>query len=171
MQRTGARHSVPQGQDREQVKQIVDTLSSHHQLRAAAIVLLARSSGVRLREATLADLPRLSREANELGKINIQDGTEDGRAGASAPRWIAVDIHVRDALKFARHISPAVSSNLIAPHESHLIILQKIIRPARTSCMPTTSKSSMSYERLTHVSAMNKSPNTTHLSTAANVAR
>ncbi|MBF4208197.1 integrase [Pseudomonas donghuensis] len=131
MQRTGVRHSVPQGQDREQVKQIVDALCNHHHPRAAAIVLLARATGMRLREAILADLPRLSREANELGRINIQDGTKGGRAGASAPRWIAVDDNVRNALEFARLVSPAGSRNLIAPHESYLNLLQESIRPAR----------------------------------------
>ena len=75
MQRTGVRHSVPQGQDREHVKQIVDALCSQNLLRAAAIVFLARATGMRLREAILADLPRLCREANDLGRINIQDGT------------------------------------------------------------------------------------------------
>lgn len=131
MQRTGVRQSVPQGQDREQVKQIVDALCSRHQLRAAAIVLLARATGMRLREAILADLPRLSREARELGRINIQDGTKGGRAGASAPRWITVDDHVREALGFARQVSPEGSRNLIAPHESYLNLLQQIIRPTR----------------------------------------
>ena len=131
MQRTGVRQSVPQGQDREQVKQIVDALCSCHQLRAAAIVLLARATGMRLREAILADLPRLSREAKDLGRINIQDGTKGGRAGASAPRWIAVDGYVRGALGFARQVSPAGSRNLLAPHESYLNLLQEIIRPAR----------------------------------------
>ena len=131
MQRTGVRHSVPQGQDREQVKQIVHVLCSHHQLRAAAIALLARATGMRLREAILADLPRLSREARDIGKINIQDGTKGGRVGASAPRWVEVDDHVREALGFALQVSPAGSCNLIAPHESYLNVLQKIIRPAR----------------------------------------
>lgn len=131
MQRTGVRHSVPQGQDREQVKQIVDALCSRDQRRAAVIVMLARATGMRLREAILADLPRLSREANGLGRINIQDGTKGGRAGASAPRWITVDDHVRAALRFAQQISPAGSRNLIAPSESYLSILQEIDRPAR----------------------------------------
>jgi integrase len=131
MQRSGVRHSVPQGQDREQVKQIVDALCRHHQLRAAAIVLLARATGMRLREAILADLPRLSREANNLGKINIQDGTKGGRAGASAPRWITVDYHVRGALGFALQVSPVGSRNLIAPNESYLNVLQGVVRPAR----------------------------------------
>ncbi|MGY3284829.1 integrase domain-containing protein [Pseudomonas fulva] len=131
MQRTGVRQSAPQGQDREQVKQIVDALCRDHQQRAAAIVLLARATGMRLREAILADLPRLSREANDLGKINIQDGTKGGRAGASAPRWIAVDDHVRDALGFAWHVSPTGSRNLIAPNERYLEALQEFVRPAR----------------------------------------
>ncbi len=62
MQRTGVRQSVSQGQDREEVKQIVEAFCRHHQLRAgaASIVLLARATGMRLREAILADLPRLS---------------------------------------------------------------------------------------------------------------
>ncbi len=131
MQRTGVRQSVPQGQDREHVKQIVNALCSQHRQRAAALVLLARATGMRLREAILADLPRLSREADGVGRINIQDGTKGGRAGASAPRWIAVDGHVRDALEFARQISPAGSRNLIAPHESYLNVLQQSILPAR----------------------------------------
>ena len=131
MQRTGVRQSVPQGQDREQVKQIVDALCSQNLLRASAIVLLARATGMRLREAILADLPRLSREAEAFDKINIQDGTKGGRAGDSAPRWIAVSDSVRGALEFARQVSPVGSRNLIAPHESYLSVLQEIIRPAR----------------------------------------
>lgn len=62
---------------------------------------------MRLREAILADLPRLSSEAHDLGKINIQDGTKGDRAGASAPRWIEVDRHIRGSLEFAIHVSPA----------------------------------------------------------------
>jgi hypothetical protein len=62
---------VPQGPDREHVQQIVEVLCSYHKRRAAAIVQLARATGMRLREAILADLLRLSREAKDFGKINI----------------------------------------------------------------------------------------------------
>ena len=88
MQRTSVRCSVPQAQDREQIKRIVDVLCVHKQQRGAAIVQLARVAGMRLRlrEAILADLPRLNREGKEYGKINIQDGTKGGRSGTSAPR-------------------------------------------------------------------------------------
>ncbi|SDY50018.1 hypothetical protein SAMN05216247_10457 [Pseudomonas salomonii] len=41
---------------------IVEALREQHP-RAAAIALLARATGMRLREAILADLPRLKREA------------------------------------------------------------------------------------------------------------
>ena len=131
MQRTGIRHSAPQGQDREQIQQIVETLCSRDQMRAAAIVQLTRATGMRLREATLADLSRLSREAALYGKINIQDGTKGGRAGALAPRWIAVDNHIRGALRLAQQASPAGSRNLIAPNDSYLRVLQEVVRPAR----------------------------------------
>ncbi|WP_437880104.1 integrase domain-containing protein [Pseudomonas sp. LRF_L74] len=131
MQRDSVRRSVPQGQDREQVKQIVDALCERQMPRAAAIVQLARATGMRLREAILADLPRLCREANDHGKINIQDGTKGGRAGASAPRWITADQHVSDALGFAQRVSPAGSRNLIAPDENYMDVLQHVVRPAR----------------------------------------
>lgn len=39
MRRTGVRQSVSQGQDREQVKQIVDALCSCHQLQSANALL------------------------------------------------------------------------------------------------------------------------------------
>lgn len=131
MQRTTVRISTPQGQDLEQVKGVVNALCEHQLLRAAAIVQLARASGMRLREAVLADLPRLKREAEQLGKINIQDGTKGGRSGASAPRWIAVDDHTRDALRFAEEVSPDDSRNLLAPNERYLDFLQGIVGPAR----------------------------------------
>jgi hypothetical protein len=131
MRRSSVRRSVPQGQDREYVKRVVDVLCGHQQSRAAAIAQLARATGMRLREAILADLPRLKREAEQFGKINIQDGTKGGRSGASAPRWITVDDHIRDALGFAEQVSPDGSRNLLAPDESYLDFQQGIVRPAR----------------------------------------
>jgi hypothetical protein len=131
MRRSSVRRSVPQGQDREHVTRIVDMLCEHQMPRAAAIAQLARATGVRLREAILADLPRLKREAEQYGKINIQDGTKGGRSGASAPRWITVDEHIRDALRFAEQVSPDGSRNLLAPEESYLDFQRGIVRPAR----------------------------------------
>ncbi|MDY7567480.1 integrase domain-containing protein [Pseudomonas sp. RTC3] len=130
MQRTTIRMTVPQGQDREHVMRIVDALREQHP-RAAAIVQLARATGMRLREAILADLPRLQREAKRYGKINIQDGTKGGRSGATAPRWISVDEHIREALRYAEQVSPTNSRNLLGPNESYLDFQKRIVRPAR----------------------------------------
>ncbi|EJM86838.1 integrase domain-containing protein [Pseudomonas sp. GM60] len=131
MRRNSVRRSVPQGQDREHVKRVVEALCVHQQSRAAAIALLARATGMRLRETILADLPRLKVEAKEFGKINIQDGTKGGRSGASAPRWITANDHIRDALRFAEQVSPDGSRDLLAPNESYLDFQREIVRPAR----------------------------------------
>lgn len=131
MLRTSVRRSVPQGQDREHVKRIVDVLCEHQMPRAAAITQLARATALRLREAILADLPRLKRETEHYGRINIQDGTKGGRSGASAPRWITVDDHIRDALRFVQKVSPDGSRNLLAPNESYLHFQRRVVRPAR----------------------------------------
>ena len=131
LQRTTVRTATPQGQDREQVKRIVEALCEYQLPRAAAIVQLARATGMRLREAILADHPRLKHETEQYGKINIQDGTKGGRSGASAPRWIREDDHIRDALRFAEKVSPDDSRNLLAPNERYLDFLQGIVGPAR----------------------------------------
>jgi integrase len=131
MRRTTVRTTAPQGQDREQLMRIVEALREHQMPRAAAIAQLARATGMRLREAILADLPRLKREAERYGKINIQDGTKGGRSGALAPRWITVDDHIRDALRFAQKVSPDNSRNLLAPNERYIDFLQGIVGPTR----------------------------------------
>ncbi|MGF6332778.1 hypothetical protein ABH909_005656 [Pseudomonas sp. BS3782 TE3695] len=131
LQRSGVRSEAPQGQDRVQVRLIAQALTERQQSRVSAIVLLARETGMRLREAILADLPRLQREAQRLGKINIQDGTKGGRSGASAPRWISVTDQVSAALKRATESSPAGSRNLLAPDESYRDFMQSVVRPAR----------------------------------------
>ncbi|MDD1946768.1 integrase domain-containing protein [Pseudomonas carnis] len=131
LQRSGVRSEAPQGQDRVQIEQIAQALSEHDQQRVSAIVYLARKAGMRLREAILADLPRLQREARKLGKINIQDGTKGGRSGASASRWIEITDQARDALDRASEASPKGSRNLLAPEESYKVFLRTVVRPAR----------------------------------------
>ena len=99
--------------------------------RVAAIIMLARTTGMRLREAILADLPRLQNEAEHLGRINIQDGTKGGRSGASAPRWVIANEDVKAALQLASHASPTRSRNLLARDESYAVFLQQTVLPAR----------------------------------------
>ncbi len=131
LQHSTVRSRAPDGQDRQQVHRAVQVLSEQQHERVAAIVLLARETGMRLREAILADIPRLHREAEHLGHINIQDGTKGGRSGASAPRWVVANEEVKAALQLARHASPAGSRNLLARHEIYALFLQQTVLPAR----------------------------------------
>ncbi len=75
----------------------------HQYERLAAIIMLARTTAMRLREAILANLPRLHDEAESLGRINIQDDTKGGRSGASAPRWIIANEEVKASLLLAHN--------------------------------------------------------------------
>lgn len=84
--------------------------------RAAAVWQLARETGMRSQEASLADLDRLSREAKNYGAINVQDGTKGGR---DAARWIALSDRAHNALAAARDASPAGSRNLLRVDESY----------------------------------------------------
>ncbi|AZD58810.1 integrase domain-containing protein [Pseudomonas thivervalensis] len=130
-QRSSVRTRAPDGQDHQQVRRVLEALGKQQHERVAAIVLLARTTGMRLREAILADLPRLHREAEHLGRINIQDGTKGGRSGASAPRWIVANEAVKATLQLARKASPPRSRNLLARDESYAAFLQQTVLPAR----------------------------------------
>lgn len=129
--RSTVRRVAPDGQDLQAFQKLIKTLKDTGNERVAAIALMARTTGMRLREAILADLPRLQREAELLGRINIQDGTKGGRAGASAPRWIAVKKEVLAAIQFAVDASPSGSRNLLAAHESYSTFIHQTVCPAR----------------------------------------
>jgi len=129
--RSTLRASAPDGQDRQQVQRVMQELTECHYGRVAAIALLARETGMRLREAILADLPRLQREAHRLGRINIQDGTKGGRSGAFAPRWIDITAEAKAALQLAVSVSPSGSRNILARDESYAAFLRQVVRPAR----------------------------------------
>jgi hypothetical protein len=131
MQRSSVRIRAPDGQDHQQLSRVIEALRQQQYDRVAAIVCLARAAGMRLREAILADLPRLQSEAKRFGRINIQDGTKGGRAGASAPRWIAANEKVNAALQIACDASPISSRNLLVQDESYANFLQQTVRPAR----------------------------------------
>lgn len=130
-QRSAIRTVAPQGQDRQHIEHITQAISDQGQHRLSAIVYLARETGMRLREAILADLPRLQREAEKFGRINIQNGTKGGRSGASAPRWITATERVKCVLQIARDASPSGSHNLLACDESYIQFIWQTVRPAR----------------------------------------
>jgi len=132
-QRTTVRTRAPDGQDYQNVQRVAQVLAQQQHERVAAIVMLARTTGMRLREAILADLPRLHREAEHLGRINIQDGTKGGRSGASAPRWVIANEEVKAALQLAREASPTGSRNLLSRDETYAVFMQRTVLPARAT--------------------------------------
>lgn len=66
LQRSTVRTRAPDGRDIQDVLRVVKALGEQQHDRVAVIVMLARTTGMRLREAILADLPRLHREAKHL---------------------------------------------------------------------------------------------------------
>lgn len=129
--RSNVRTRAPDGQNYQDVQRVTLSLVEHQYERVAAIIMLARATGMRLREAILANLPRLHHEAESLGRINIQDGTKGGRSGASAPRWIIANEEVKASLLLARNASPIGSHNLLHRAETYTAFLQRTVLPAR----------------------------------------
>ena len=114
-ERSNVRTTPPGSLDRSAVENATSAMRSTGLDRAAAVTMLARELGMRSREATLANLPRLISEAARHGQVNIIDGTKGGR---DAPRWVPVTEAARRALQFAMSIKPEGSRNLLAPAES-----------------------------------------------------
>jgi hypothetical protein len=87
--RQTVRTTPPDGLDWTVVDMLVASLRAKNLLRAAVIVLLCRSFGVRLREAILANLADWQRQARERGQIDVREGTKGGR-GREVERWVPV---------------------------------------------------------------------------------
>ena len=131
--RSHIRSVAPHGMIFEHLNPLIDDLIKTDFPRVAAIILLARVTGMRLREAILADLPRLAREASKFGEINIQDGCKGGRGGAFAPRWVPATDIVLSVIEFARSVSPPGSRNLLSPTESYVDFLRGTVNPSRNT--------------------------------------
>lgn len=116
LSRTNVRTTPPSTLDKGRVKAATQSLHDNGLPRAAAVVDLARTTGMRLEEAVKANLDRLNREVKKYGQINVQDGTKGGR---TAPRWITATPEVRQALQIAKDARPSGSRNLIAKTEKY----------------------------------------------------
>jgi hypothetical protein len=122
------RNQAPDGIDLNEILSIQHQLKNSGNIRLAAILGLARTLGMRLREAVLCDLQRIKREAKKFGLINIQEGTKGGRRGAHAPRWIDIKQSAADAIDFATLASPPNSRNLLNPNETYISFIRAVVR-------------------------------------------
>jgi len=128
-QRSHVRTEAPGGVSRDSVSAAQAAMRATGYDRAAAVAGLAREFGMRVREASLANLDRLSREARTLGRINIQDGTKGGR---DAPRWVEITKESQiDALKDAIAARSAGSQNLVEKSESLKDFISREVNAAR----------------------------------------
>lgn len=124
--RTQVRTVPPGGASHEVVFGVVSALRAEELHQAAAVVLLARGLGLRLREALLANIPRLLREARAHGRVNIQDGTKGGR---TAPRWVPVNAMGLEALEAAAKV--AKGRNILGAGDTVIGTIRGPIRRAR----------------------------------------
>ena len=113
--RNNVRSEAPDAIDRGRVAAAAEIMRGVGLDRAAAVIELAREFGLREREASLANLDRLEREAREYGQVNIQEGTKGGR---DADRWVPVSESGRGVLERALAIRPEGSKNLLDRSES-----------------------------------------------------
>lgn len=116
--RQTVRTRVPDGMDWEDIDRLVARLRQKNLQRAAVILLLCRSFGVRLREAILANYADWHRQARERGQIDIREGTKGGR-GKEVERWVPVSERGRLALREAVHVRNQLGGqNLLRPDET-----------------------------------------------------
>jgi hypothetical protein len=116
--RQTVRTRVPDGMDWSDIDRLVARLRQKNMHRAAVIVLLCRSFGIRLREAILANLADWQRQAREHGQIDIREGTKGGR-GKEVARWVPVSERGRLALREAVQVRNQFGGlNLLRPDES-----------------------------------------------------
>lgn len=115
-ERSAVRTESPDARDTGRVKDAAEALRDAGLSRAAAVLELARTLGVRREEAIKSDLDRWSREAARHGQINVLEGTKGGR---DADRWVPVGEAQQQALTNALAARPDGSRNLIATHERY----------------------------------------------------
>lgn len=116
--RQTVRTRVPDGMDWSDIDRLVACLRQKNLQRAAVIVLLCRSFGIRLREAILANLADWQRQARERGQIDVREGTKGGR-GKEVERWVLVSERGRIALREAVQVRNQLGGqNLLKPDET-----------------------------------------------------
>ena len=118
-ERSRCRQTIPGGYDWDQFQTALEALRNADMFRAASVAELARSFGMRLREAVLGDIPRWCRESAQKGKIDIREGTKGGR-GKEVARWVPVDGAGDCALENADTTRQTLGcgNNLLRPGES-----------------------------------------------------
>ena len=97
--------------------------------RGAALILLARAWGMRVRECILQDLGRMKREIEVTGEAAILEGCKGGRKAKD--RTIKANEFRMEALKYAIEVRPEGSRNLLSETDTVKSFLMKEVNPCR----------------------------------------
>lgn len=97
--------------------------------RGAAVILLARTFGVRVREAILQDLDRMKLELKKTGEAAILEGCKGGRK--SRDRTVKANEQRLEALSYAIEVRPRGSRNLLSETDSVKSFLLRELNPCR----------------------------------------
>lgn len=97
--------------------------------RGAAVMMLARAWGMRVREAILQDLDRMKREIEKTGEAAILEGCKGGRK--SKDRTIKVSELRLEALIYAIEVRPQGSKNLLSETDTVKAFLLRELNPCR----------------------------------------
>ena len=89
-QRSNVRTTAPATLVRTSLSNLIHQLHTSGQTRVALVAELARTFGLRFREASLLNAKQALKEAQQSGRINITQGTKGGR-GKGSDRWVLVD--------------------------------------------------------------------------------
>ncbi|MCK7545910.1 integrase domain-containing protein [Marinobacter bryozoorum] len=97
--------------------------------RGAAVILLARAWGMRVRECILQDLDRMKREIEATGEAAILRGCKGGRKATD--RTIKASEFRMEALRYAIEVRPEGSRNLLSETDTVKSFLLNNVNPCR----------------------------------------
>ena len=97
--------------------------------RGAALILLARAWGMRVRECVIQDLDRMRREIEATGEAAILEGCKGGRRAKN--RTIKANEFRMEALNYAIEVRPEGSRNLLSEIDTVKSFLRKEVNPCR----------------------------------------
>ena len=117
-QRSNVRTTVPATLERSRTDKPFRRLFENGQERTMYVAQLARTFGLRFKEASLLNTRQALRQAERLGRINITQGTKGGR-GKGVDRWVPVDQHQISLLKEAAELQGR-ADNLIPPDNAYI---------------------------------------------------
>lgn len=116
--RSNVRTTVPVTLERCRTDKPFRQLCENGQERTLHVVQLTRTFGLRFKEASLLNTKQALRQAEQLGRINITQGTKGGR-GKDVDRWVPVDQHQISLLKEAAEIQ-GNQTNLIPSDNTYI---------------------------------------------------